>query len=130
MACTGQHGICTLWHGLFVGISSGNRHMDETQLMDCLRDEGYKFVIKTPKGIMGMMPMMFTYGLFVNMDRWGYQYRYCFKDLQTALGAFKDWKAAHYDGDPGDFIVRKGLGPDLRGPASEDYIKPDEQETE
>lgn len=72
-----------------------------------LAAEGYMNVTTKAGKLCGVMPMAFTWGLFVGLDRWGYECRYCYHTLGEAVGALNDWNGI---GDPADYIKKKGLG--------------------
>jgi hypothetical protein len=78
---------------------------------------GYAFVRELPSGEWaGLMPMLFTVGLFVGLDDDGYRVRYCYERFPEALLALAAW-----DGKadpPGPWIKRKGAGGDVLGPGA------------
>ena len=79
--------------------------MTEDELMQYLYNEGYRFMRQVPdNGICGVMPMLFTTGLFVDMEQHGYSHRFCYETPQEALVALKGWSG---EGDPVGYIKRK-----------------------
>ena len=65
----------------------------------------------------GLGNLLFTTGLYVDIDEIGYSHRYCYPSSVDALLAFQNWDGAGHP--PGNWLVRKGLGGDLRNPALE-----------
>lgn len=85
--------------------------MDEKELQAL----GYACPRQLPDGRwIGLMPMLYTTGLFVGLDEVGYSYRYCYEDAAAALADLATWDG---EGDPpGPWIKRKGRGGDLLNP--------------
>lgn len=80
-----------------------------------LADQGYTPIIVIPSvGVCSIRRMIFTTGLFVNMDELGYQYRYCYQTRAEALSAIESWNGEGHP--PGDWVKRKGEGGDLSNP--------------
>jgi hypothetical protein len=62
---------------------------------------------------------MFTTGIFVGIDEWGWQRRYCYENFDDAVAALAAWDGS---GDPpGPWIKEKPS--DRRGPGSEGGAK-------
>ena len=60
-----------------------------------LYDQGYRFMREVPdNGICGLLPMLFTTALVVDMEVSGYSHRFCFERPQDALVALKGWTGA------------------------------------
>lgn len=57
-------------------------------------------------GLCGLMHQAFTVGLFVDINDWGYGYRYCYANMADAREAIRAWDGK--DHPPGPWIVRKG----------------------
>jgi hypothetical protein len=77
----------------------------EEELLAFLYEEGYRFMREVPdNGICGLMPMLFTTGLFVDLEQSGYSHRFCYETPLEALSALKSWSGV---GDPLEYIVRK-----------------------
>lgn len=72
-----------------------------------LKANGYTHLKETPHGIIGILPFMFTHGLVVGMDEIGYECRYCYHTLLECLGAYKDWEAKNWEGEPKGYITKK-----------------------
>lgn len=68
-----------------------------------------------------IMPMGFTWGLFIGLDKDGYRHRYCYQYMLDVLDAFLTWDGTGHP--PGPWIKLKGVGMDLLGPGAvaEDY---------
>ena len=87
-------------------------------LLESLIEDGYKCLTPADDGTYyALLPMTFTWGLFVGVNRIGYSHRYCFPTLLEAAGAYSDWKKNGFEGEPEGYIVRKGLGVDKMGAA-------------
>ncbi len=78
----------------------------EERLMKFLKEQGYSHLKKLPDGrLLGLMRMCFTVGLFVNLNRSGYSYRYCYGTHDEALDAITEWDG---EGDaPGEWKAKK-----------------------
>ena len=86
---------------------------DLDTLVAKLNEEGYRHVLKMPDGsLCGVMPMLYTAGLFCGLDAYGWQRRYCYEHQQAAIDALLAWDGR---GDPpGPWIKEKPserLGP-------------------
>ena len=68
---------------------------------------GYSHPRQLPDGKwIAVMDLLFTTGLFYNLDRVGYECRWCYEKRQDAIDALNEWNG---EGEPsGDWIVRKG----------------------
>ena len=65
-------------------------------------------------GIVGLMPFLYTWAIVCGMDKWFYEYRYCYGDLVDALHDFEHWSG---EGHPhGPWIKLKGKGVDIENP--------------
>lgn len=78
---------------------------------------GYSHVRMLPNGQwIGVMKMIYTWGLFVGIDRITYERRYCYEHCSGAIEAARKWNGA---GDPlGPWIKEKPsdrLGPGAIG---------------
>lgn len=78
-------------------------------LIDELSPEYSNLVYKAPDCLCGIQRMIFTWGMFVGLKHYTYDFRYCFRTLVEAEGALRDFDLST---DPEGFIVRKGLGDD------------------
>jgi hypothetical protein len=86
---------------------------EKERLMEMFRSEGHKEVRELPDGrIIGVLPMLFTHGLYVGMTEYSYDRRYCYENNRDALEAARTWDGK---GDPpGPWIKEKPsdrLGP-------------------
>lgn len=93
--------------------------MPKDELLKVLEDEEYYSHLKVlPDGrICGVQRMLFTTGLFVGLSEIGYEYRYCYPDIESAVGALNTWDGQDHPSGP--WIKRKGLGDDLKNPSNE-----------
>lgn len=79
-----------------------------------------------PNGeVAGVLPFVFTHGLLVGLDPWGYRLRYCYALHYQAMQALASWKKG--DDPPGPWLKKKGRLPngelvDGRNPASESNV--------
>jgi hypothetical protein len=90
----------------------------DAELKTLLDEEGYLLLKEIPGvGICGVRRFLFTWGLMVGLDRWGYSHRYCYESGPEAAKALGAWDGK---GDPeGPWIKRKGLGmEDKLGPGA------------
>jgi hypothetical protein len=80
--------------------------MDET-LKKFLEWNGYSDLRVLPDGrIVGIMKMLFTFGLFVDLNAVGYNHRYCYENYDEAKTDCDSWDGT---GDPhGNWIKCKG----------------------
>ena len=59
------------------------------------------------RGYCGIQQMLFTCGLFVTLDEYGYKGRYCYRSEEEAVAALEEWDG---EGDPsGDWLAKKGF---------------------
>ena len=83
--------------------------MDRTpeQVIAFLIKQGYPFVVRLETGeYAGVARQIFTTGLFVGLDDFGYRCRYCFETQAEATAVLFIWDGK---GDPpGGWIKRKG----------------------
>lgn len=71
-----------------------------------LEDAGYKHLREIDDKIYGTNRFLFTHGLMVGLDGWGYEGRYCYSSEVEALHALDKWDGK---GDPsGNWIKYKG----------------------
>ena len=90
---------------------------DLETLVAKLNAQGYKHVLKLPGGMLAAVhDQLFTTGLVVGLDSFGYQRRYCYEKRQDAVDALMAWDG---QGDPpGPWIKEKPsdrLGPGATG---------------
>ena len=74
---------------------------------DFLLYQGYLYPRRLPSGTwIAVQQFLFTWGLMVDLDETGYQYRFCYEHLHDALWAVRNWDGT---GDPpGPWIKEKG----------------------
>ena len=93
--------------------------MLSVELREFLESEGYSHLRVMPNGeIAGIQSFMFTYGLVLGLDHWGYRTRFCFPSKAEAVAALKDWDGEGFP--PGFWIKQKPENipnPDLQNPA-------------
>lgn len=85
-------------------------------LYQMLRKEGYCGLRQTATGEwVGVHAMLYTYGLFVGLTRYGYARRYCYVSLHDAVASCR----VYQQGDPqGLWIKVKGEGGERLGPGA------------
>jgi hypothetical protein len=73
-----------------------------------LIEQGYTDLRVLPDGrIIGISKFMYTYGLMVNLNEYGYDERFCYTDYPTAIAAVNTWDGC---GDPPyNWVKAKGL---------------------
>lgn len=95
------------------------REIEAQSLRVRLTEMGYNCVSLLPvtKEWAGVMPMLYTTGLFVGLNEWGYRLRYCYEKYGDARAALFEWDGS---GDPpGPWIKAKGdKGGDRNGPGA------------
>lgn len=78
---------------------------------------GYSDIHLLPaRGLCGIHKLMFTTGLVVGMDRYGYVGRYCYEHERDARAALAAWNGR--DDPPGPWIKWKGEGGERLGPGA------------
>jgi hypothetical protein len=80
----------------------------EQALLRMAREEGYRHARVIDGVLCTVHPQAFTFGLFVGLDEYGYERRYCYEKLDdalTALQAYTDPRGGHA---PGPWIKVKG----------------------
>lgn len=71
-----------------------------------LAEQGYSFVRKLPTGEWaGLQRMVFTTGLFIGLDEFGWRTRFCFEDSGQAMAALAVWNGEGFP--PGYWIKQK-----------------------
>lgn len=76
----------------------------------------YTCVVEVPgKGICGLGVMITTTGLFINLDKEGYQGRYCYHTFQEAMNALMSW-SGNTEHPPGNWIKYKSLNGSIINP--------------
>lgn len=78
------------------------------------RAQGYGHVRTLPSGeVAGLFPFMFTVGLCVGFNAFGYRTRFCFESEAEALAALEAWDGTGFP--PGWWIKQKPQ--DVNNPA-------------
>lgn len=75
---------------------------------------GYTDVRWIGEVMCGLMPMMFTTGLFVGLHDLGYDRRYCYENVEDATFAIITWNGKGHP--PGPWIKCKGSCGDILNP--------------
>ena len=61
-------------------------------LTNSLLDMGYTHVREVPdRGLVGLLPFIYTWGVCYGLDEDGYRGRVCFDDLASAQGFVQEW---------------------------------------
>lgn len=87
------------------------------ELRSELESQGYRELREVPgRGVCGVMPMMFTVGLFHGLSEAGYDARYCYPPASAAemLVALHSWDGKGHPAGP--WIKHKGDGVDEHNP--------------
>ena len=71
-----------------------------------LEDDGYLHIWVHHGKIMAIQPMLFTYALVVDLDKHGYDHRYCYHHYQDAVNGAANWIMSD-DDEPSGYIKRK-----------------------
>ena len=100
--------------------------MNRADLVAYLNAAGYAPCIVLPTGeIAGVMPMIFTTGLFVGLTSDAWRTRYCYERREDAVAALDAWDGR--DDPPGPWIKVKGHpGGERLGPGA---LMDDDKET-
>lgn len=78
----------------------------DTKLINNLHQEGYTDLREIDGRWYGLYRFMFTTGLVVGLDEYGYEGRYCYHTMSEARNALIHW---YGKGDPpGEWIKYKG----------------------
>lgn len=78
--------------------------MTEEEMKTWLESMNY-FNLEEKNGkLCGLFRFLFTVAIVVGIDENGYEYRYCYDNLNEALSAYNDWNG---EGDPEGYIVKK-----------------------
>jgi len=70
------------------------------------QEHGYTNVCKIKGRVVGLMQFIFTCGIVVGLDEYGYSHRYCYPTPGHAAIALFDWIQDGTD-EPADYIKRK-----------------------
>lgn len=79
----------------------------DAALETALRENGFLLTRRLPTGeVAGIVRFVFTFGLCVGCDRYGYRTRFCYPEPGSAVVALLTWNG---EGDPpGPWIKEKG----------------------
>ena len=69
-------------------------------------DMGYGALCKMHGKIVGLYQFIYTVGIVVGMDESGYEYRFCYEDVDAALSALVGWIISGEE-EPSGYIKRK-----------------------
>ena len=74
-------------------------------LLEKLAREGYRPVRVLPSGVViGVLRQLYTTGLFVGLNKFTYERRYCYEHQVDAVAAFISWDGA---GDPPGMWIKE-----------------------
>lgn len=77
----------------------------DDEMMAFLAMQGYSNVRKVEGGFIGLTPLIYTTGLCIGLDAWGYEERYCYGDRFLAERACNAMKSV--DDEPMTGYVAK-----------------------
>lgn len=83
--------------------------MISPKLQRTLFDEGYMYLKEISGKVCGIMPFLFTWGLVVGLDEFGYSHRFCYDSRSDAVEAIGEYTSLDTD-PPGNWIKEKGRG--------------------
>lgn len=79
--------------------------MTHEELVKYLAEEGYRHVRALPSGVViGILPQLFTTGLFVGLTEFSCGRRYCYEHLADAIIAVESWSG---EGDPPGLWIKE-----------------------
>ena len=80
--------------------------MSDEELIEFFTSVGYREVRKLPDGnFVGIVPLMFTTGLCIDLNSCGHNKRFCFKKEADALQALANLQSV--DDEPTGWIARR-----------------------
>jgi hypothetical protein len=88
------------------------------ELEKALTEDGYTHLREINGLICGLYRYIFTIGLVVGLDEYGYKYRYCYENRIDAIVDIAEWDGKGHPS--GDWIKRKGEGGDISNPEKAD----------
>lgn len=95
---------------------------ESDEFFQWLSDQGYKNLRQLGDGtIVGTLDLLFTRGLCVDLDRWGYGSRYCYEQRDMAVRACEALKSGD-DTPMAGFIAerhRSGIAPPRKNESQE-----------
>jgi hypothetical protein len=69
-------------------------------------DMGYKSPVKIHGKVVAIQQFIFTYGIVVGLDEWGYSHRYCYPNIHEAAAGLITWSLTGSE-EPTGYIKRK-----------------------
>jgi len=84
--------------------------MENDVLILYLLSIGYHELVdtETNSGVVGCFQFMYTHGIVCGITKDFYNHRYCYHTRLDAVSALRDWQEIDFQGEPKDFIKRKG----------------------
>lgn len=81
--------------------------MENSELIEYLLTQGYENLRELTDGtVVGTTDLLFTRAVFVGLNRWSWDKRFCFEDRFRALEELE--KLQTQDDEPTGFIARRG----------------------
>jgi hypothetical protein len=91
------------------------------KLITMAREEGWRNINVIDGLVCAIQPFVYTWGIVIGINEWGYERRYCYENLVDAVAAFARYNFPRYEHPTGPWIkckgVYKGLRVDLLNPA-------------
>lgn len=81
---------------------------DLTDLVAWLGEEYDNVRVLEDGTIIGTSDLMFTRALYIGMDRYGWEKRFCFEDRNQALIELENIKTGEDEPSPGSYVARRG----------------------
>jgi hypothetical protein len=89
-------------------------------LLDYLQSQGYSCITNVGGKVCGLKRFIFTTGLVVGLDMFGYEGRYCFENLSDATEALLTWDGTGHPS--GNWIKYKGQSGEFSNPNNDANI--------
>lgn len=89
-----------------LGLAKAEVEILEPDHAQFYQEMGYTGVLRLEGKIVGIMQFIFTYGICVGLDEYGYEYRFCYHDFPSAATALAEWIRDGGD-EPTGYIKRK-----------------------
>lgn len=91
--------------------------MDNEAIEEAIHNSNYLASRCTESGIwLAVAKFIYTYGLLVKVDEYGYSGRYCYEKSTDALVAMASWDCTGHP--PGPWIKYKGQDGEMLGPGA------------
>lgn len=85
---------------------SNTNKSERQSLIDALSKDGYSNLKELPDGtVVGTSELIFTRALYVGLNRYGWDKRFCFKDRELAVKELD--KLSDGDSEPTGYIARR-----------------------